>query len=201
MPVAKDLLQNTDRAFKIIISDSLWVRLAKKWLLPVLLRKAWQNEALRFKLFKRVSQTGISYTHSSLNLHLSQLTTIKAGDRLPYLKIYDEKKQQQTDLHAWCTKPGFTLITMGLLQELYVFSLAKWITQNYNGWLNFYHLPPSVKNQQVFDTFGINAGQSKALIVRPDMYIGFINDVVDLEMMKNYLENVAGCIPNPTSPI
>ncbi|WP_342646674.1 FAD-dependent monooxygenase [Mucilaginibacter sp. CSA2-8R] len=200
MPVAKDLLQSTDRAFKIIISDSLWARPAKKWLLPVLLRKAWQNEALRFKLFKRVSQTGISYTHSSLNLHLSQLTTIKAGDRLPYLKIYDEKKQQQTDLHAWCGKPGFTLITMGLLQELYVFSLAKWITQNYNGWLNFYHLPPSVKNQRVFDTFGINAGQSKALIVRPDMHIGFINDVVDLEMMKNYLENVAGCIPYPTSP-
>ncbi len=200
MPVAKDLLQSTDRAFKVTTSNSLWARLAKQWLLPVLLRKAWQNEALRLKFFKRVSQIGISYTHSSLNLHLSQLNTIKAGDRLPYLKIYDEKKQQQTDLHAWCGKTGFTLITMGQQQELYVFSLAKWITQNYNGWLNFYHLPPSVKNQQVFDAFDIKTGQSKALIVRPDMYIGFINDVVDLEMMKNYLENVAGCIPNPTSP-
>lgn len=200
MPVAKDLLKSTDRAFKFIMSDSLWARLAKKWLVPIVLNKVWQNEALRFKLFKRVSQTGISYTHSSLNLHLSQLTTIKAGDRLPYLKIYDEKKQQQTDLHAWCSKPGFTLITIGPLQELYVFSLAKWITQNYNGWLNFYHLPPSVKNQQVFDAFEIKTGQSKALIVRPDMHIGFINDVVDLEMMKNYLENVAGCIPHPTSP-
>jgi len=165
---------------------------------PLLLNKIVQNDSLRFKLFKRISQTGINYTHSSLNLHLSQLTTIRAGDRLPYLKIYDEKKQQETDLHAWCNKPGFTLITMGPLQEAYLFSLAKWITQNYNGWLNFYHLPPSVKNQLVFDKFEIREGQNKTIIIRPDMHIGFINDVVDLEMMKNYLENVAGCIPTPT---
>jgi hypothetical protein len=151
---------------------------------------------LKLDFFKRISQTGISYQHSSLSLHLSLIKNIKAGDRLPYMKVYDEKKLQETDLHAWCSKPGFTLITMGPLKELYVFSLAKWITQNYNGWLNFFHLPPSIKNQRVFDAFDIREGQSKALIVRPDMHIGFINDVVDLEMMNNYLVNVVGSRPS-----
>jgi 2-polyprenyl-6-methoxyphenol hydroxylase-like FAD-dependent oxidoreductase len=195
MPVAKQLLKTTDRAFNIIMSGSVWAGLFKKFLLPVLLKQAWQSDKLKLEFFKRISQTGISYAHSPLSLHLSQLKAIRAGDRLPYLKIFDEKKLQETDLHEWCSKPGFTLITMGPMQEMYLFSLAKWITQNYNGWLNFFHLPPSIKNQRVFDAFDIKEGQNKAIIVRPDMYIGFINDVVDLEMMKNYLENVAGCVP------
>ena len=195
MPVAKNLLKTTDRAFKTIMSQSFLASIFKKRILPVILSRAWKSDKWRLEFFKRVSQIDINYQHSTLSLHLSQLKTIKAGDRLPYMSVYDEKKQQETDLHAWCSKPGFTLITMGPLQELYVFSLAKWITQNYNGWLNFFHLPPSVKNQRVFDAFEIKEGQNKAIIVRPDMYIGLVNDVVDLEMMKNYLENVAGCIP------
>jgi 2-polyprenyl-6-methoxyphenol hydroxylase-like FAD-dependent oxidoreductase len=201
MPVASDLLKTTDRVFKTIMSPGLLAGWFKKFVLPIVLKKAWKSENLKLEFFKRISQTGINYQHSPLSLHLSQLKSIKAGDRLPYLKVYDEKKLQETDLHAWCSKPGFTLITMGPLQELYVFSLAKWITQNYNGWLNFFHLPPSVKNQRVFDTFDIKAGQSKAIIVRPDMYIGLVNDVVDLEMMNNYLQNVAGCVPHPTNHI
>lgn len=195
MPVARQLLKTTDRAFKVIMSQSFWANSFKRWLLPVILKRIWQSESLRMGFFKRISQTDINYQYSTLSLQLSLLKTIKAGDRLPYLKVYDEKKLQETDLHAWCSKPGFTLITIGPLQELYVFSLAKWITQNYNGWLNFFHLPPSVKNQQVFNAFDIKEGQNKAIIVRPDMHIGLINDVVDLEMMNNYLVNVAGCLP------
>jgi 2-polyprenyl-6-methoxyphenol hydroxylase-like FAD-dependent oxidoreductase len=195
MPVARDLLNTTDRAFKLIMSTSVWANLFKKWVMPTLLNRAWKSDKLKQEFFKRVSQINISYPNSSLSLHLSLLRTIKAGERLPYMKVFDEKKLQETDLHAWCSKPGFTLITIGPLQELYVFSLAKWITQNYNGWLNFFHLPPSVKNQRVFDAFEIKEGQNKAIIVRPDMHIGLLNDVVDLEMMNNYLQNVAGCIP------
>jgi 2-polyprenyl-6-methoxyphenol hydroxylase-like FAD-dependent oxidoreductase len=195
MPVAQNLLQTTDRAFKMIMSRGVVANLFKKWILPVILNKALQNEHFKLNFFKRISQIDISYIHSNLSLHLSQLKTIKAGERLPYLKIYDEKKQQDTDLHTWCSKPGFTLITMGPLQELYIFSLAKWITQHYNNWLNFFHLPPSVKNQRVFDAFEIRNGQSKVIVVRPDMHIGLITDVVDLEIIKNYLENVARCIP------
>jgi hypothetical protein len=82
--------------------------------------------------------------------------------------VYDEKKLRLTDLHAWCNKPGFTLITLGELPEMFLFTLARWITQNYSGTLNFFHLPPSIKNQQVFDAFGIREGQTKALIIRPD---------------------------------
>jgi len=194
MPVAKDLLNTTDRIFKLILSRNWFVGLFKKWALPVILKNVWGKPELREVFFKRISQTGINYRESQINLHLSHNSPVKAGDRLPYLRVFDEKKQQETDLHEWCSKPGFTMITLGKLQEIDLFTLAKWITQNYTGTLNFFYLPPSARNQQVFDAFGIKEKQKKAIIVRPDMYIGFINDVVDIDMMDNYLQNVVGFV-------
>lgn len=192
MPVAKELLNTTDRLFKVVMSTNWLTMLFKRWALPALLKFAWSKPNLRDVFFKRASELYISYRHSNISLHLSQAAQVKAGDRLPYLTVYDEKRQTETDLHEWCSKPGFTLIVLGKLQEIDLFALAKWITQSYNGALNFFYLPPSTKNQHIFDQFEIAEGKKKALVVRPDMHIGFINDVVDIDMMDNYLNNVVG---------
>ncbi len=194
MPVAKTLLSTTDRIFTMVTAHSLLGRVFKKWVLPKVLNFVWSKNSLREEFFKRVSQIGIAYRNSSISLHLSQSTKIKAGDRLPYLKIFDEKKQQETDLHEWCSKPGFTFIILGKLSETDLFALAKWITQNYPSKLNFFYLPLSAKNQHVFDAFGINANQGLSLIVRPDMHIGFMNDKADMFLMDNYLKNIVGMI-------
>lgn len=194
MPVAKSLLKSTDAMFSVIMSQRWYIRLLKRYLLPAVLRFAWSKPRIREEFFRRLSQTGISYRSNNLNLHISQSTRIKAGDRLPYLKIYDEKKQEETDLHAWCAKPGFTLIILGKLAESDVFTLAKWISQNYNGLLNFFYLPYSPKNRHIFEAFEINPNRAKSLIIRPDMHIGFINDKVDMVLMDNYLRNVAGVL-------
>jgi 2-polyprenyl-6-methoxyphenol hydroxylase-like FAD-dependent oxidoreductase len=194
MPVAADLLKTTDRAFTFIISDGFFNRLLKKWVLPFALKKLWGSAKLRQAFFKKVSQTGIHYHESKINLHLSQGTKIIAGDRLPYLKVYDEKKQTETDLHEWCSKPGFTFIALGKQTEDELFRLAKWITMNYPNILNFFYLPPTNKNRHIFDAFEIGASQQKTLIVRPDMYIGFINDSVDITKIDNYLTTVVGVV-------
>ena len=190
MPVAKELLNTTDAAFNLIMSTKWYARLFKKWLLFNILGFAWKSENIRTAFFKRISQIDINYRDSNINLHLSKSTKVKAGDRLPYLKLFDEKQLVETDLHEWCSKPGFTLIILGKFDELFLFSIAKWITKKYPGMLNFFYLPPSGKNLEVFETFESNPHQQKAIIIRPDMYIGYINDVVDMEMMDNYLQNV-----------
>jgi 2-polyprenyl-6-methoxyphenol hydroxylase-like FAD-dependent oxidoreductase len=194
MPVAKELLNTTDRVFTMIMSRNWFAGLFKKWIMPGMLKLVWSKKNFRKAFFKRVSQIDISYRDSNINLHLSHATRIKAGDRLPYLKVFDEKKQQETDLHEWCSKPGFTFIVLGKLTDLDLFTLAKWITQSYPTILNFFYLPLSKKNQEVFDKFEVNENQKKALIVRPDMHIGFINDTIDMVLMDNYMQNVAGVI-------
>jgi 2-polyprenyl-6-methoxyphenol hydroxylase-like FAD-dependent oxidoreductase len=196
MPVAKALLSTTDRAFTLIMSTNWFTGFFKKWILPKVLSAVWKSKKLRTFFFKVVSQIAISYRDSNINLHLSKGTKIKAGDRLPYLKVYDEKKEIETDLHEWCGKPGFTLIILGKFDEMYLFTLAKWITNKYPGMLNFFYLPPSGKNVDVFNAFETDPHRQKAIIVRPDMYIGYLNDVVDISMLDNYLQNVVGVNPN-----
>jgi len=194
MPVARDLLSTTDRMFNVVMSSN-WLMIAlKKWVLPRILNYVGKNDKLKAFGFKRISQIGISYRESKINLHLSNAEKIKAGDRLPYLEIYDEKKQIETDLHAWCSKPGFTLIILGRFDEMTVFNIAKWISDRYSGMLNFFYLPPSGKNLAVFEAFETDPHQQKAIIVRPDMYIGYMNDLVSIAMLGNYLRNVAGVI-------
>jgi len=194
MPIARTLLRITDRVFNLVMSRNWFINQIKKRLLPKALNYVWKKETTRESFFKTISQTGINYRNSSINLHLSRTTKIKAGDRLPYIKIFDEKQLVETDLHEWCAKPGFTLIILGKFDELFLFTIAKWITNKYAGILNFFYLPPSGKNLEVFEVFETNPHQQKAIIVRPDMYIGYLNDVVDMGILDNYLKNVVGAL-------
>lgn len=199
IPVAKSLLKTTDSAFNMVMSRSWAARLFKKYALPKAISVIWNSPKFSSVFFKQVSQINIHYRHSAINLHLSQATRIKAGDRLPYLKLYDEKKQINTDLHAWCTKPGFTMIIMGRLSELELLSFARFITRFFGAGLNFFYLPASEKNQHIFDAFEIKEGHIKTLVVRPDNYIGFMCDSTDIDIINNYLQNTAGLIRQPTN--
>jgi 2-polyprenyl-6-methoxyphenol hydroxylase-like FAD-dependent oxidoreductase len=195
MPVARTLLNTTDKAFNIVMSKSWVTRIYRKWIMPNILKLAWKSKRIKTFFFKVVSQIGISYRDSNINVHLSKSTKVKAGDRVPYLKVYDEKKETETDLHEWCAKPGFTLIVFGKFDEMFLFTIARWITNKYPGLLNFFYLPPSGKNVDVFDAFDADPHRQMAIVVRPDMHIGYMNDVVDLGMLDNYLQNVTGIIP------
>src|SRR5690606_4535874 len=55
----------------------------------------------------------IHYKNSLLSVHLSMGKKIRAGEWLPALSLYHEKEKKQTDLQAWCQKPGFTLLILG----------------------------------------------------------------------------------------
>ncbi|MDB5011462.1 MAG: hypothetical protein JWQ06_2251, partial [Mucilaginibacter sp.] len=88
MPVAKELLRTTDRLFKVIQSQNWVTRLLKKRVIPKLLQFVWSKENLRETFFGRLSQININYRGSRINLHLSNATKIRAGDRLPYLKVF-----------------------------------------------------------------------------------------------------------------
>jgi 2-polyprenyl-6-methoxyphenol hydroxylase-like FAD-dependent oxidoreductase len=192
MPVARKLLRTTDRAFNLLLSKNWFAGLFKKTVISRLLKIADNKGYVKDAFFFQLSQTGIHYRDSAVNLHLSHASKIKAGDRLPYMKLYDEKRQEETDLHEWCSKPGFTLIVFGKFDELFLFNVARWITIKYANLMNFFYLPPTGKNLDIFNAFEVSPHLQKAIIVRPDMHIGFINDAVDLGLMDNYLKNVVG---------
>ena len=192
MPVAKTLLKTTDRMFTVIIGQSWIARRLRKWILPLALNKLWKAGAINKKIFGLISQTGIQYRESPLSLHHSLATKIKAGDRVPFINFYDEKLKVETNLDEWCKYVGFTLIVIGQLSPLEVLAISKWIKLSYPFDLHFYYLPPSERNAHVFEHFEIPENRRKAVLIRPDMYIGYINDVVDVELIGGYLQESVG---------
>jgi len=193
MPVARGLLKTTDRLFSMIVSDNFLIKRIRKWMVPVLLQRIAGSKDFKGELFKRISQIGISYRKSTLSVHHSASTTIKAGDRLPFMHVYDEKLKVDSDLHQWCSKGGFTLLVLGELNPMTVSGIAKWIKSAYPFALNFFYMPPSDRNKAIFEAFEINSGKAKrAIVVRPDLHIGYINDIVDTELIDGYLKQVIG---------
>jgi len=47
--------------------------------------------------------------------------------------------------------------------------------------------------EAVFEAFEINTKRAKrAVVVRPDLHIGYVNDIVDIELIDGYLKQVIG---------
>lgn len=188
IPVAKYLLKTTDRAFKFATSKNFILKISRKFIFNFLIKSIWKNEKLSFKLFKLISQTGISYSNSNINLNLSQSEKIKAGDRLPFIKFYDEKKEEETNLHEWCKGNRFTLLLIGYFDKENLFYFARWINLTYD--IQLYYLPPTDKNKHLFKHLDVIEGEKKMILVRPDLHISFLSDRIDRDVLNNYLETV-----------
>lgn len=148
-----------------------------------------KNQFQRFtqKLFAPEKKE-INIIGSKISLHLSQHRNIEAGEMLPNLDFYDEKLNTQEKLYKWCNYRHFSVFLFGYLTTHHLFTVARWIQLNYS--VQLFYLPPSEKNQAVFDVFQIKEGERKTLIIRPDRYIGLIKDAIDLDIIDNYLKNL-----------
>lgn len=131
-----------------------------------------------------------SYRKSSLSVHHSRRKGIKAGDKLPFIKIYDEKKEEETNLFKWCTRPGFTLLILGNLNNNSLFILAQWMKQKYTRYMHLFYLPYSAKNQAIFDAFELENDQNRMILIRPDMYITYMHDIINTGLIDTYMIEV-----------
>jgi 2-polyprenyl-6-methoxyphenol hydroxylase-like FAD-dependent oxidoreductase len=89
VPVAQRLLETTDRAFRIVVSDSWIAELARTHLVARLAAFVLQFAAARRFAFRTVSQIGIHYRGSPLSRTLEGLPedAPRAGDRFPWLHL------------------------------------------------------------------------------------------------------------------
>ena len=143
------------------------------------------------KLFSRLlkpKKSEINLIDSKISLHLSQHRKVEAGELLLDLDFYDEKLKVNSSLYQWCSYHHFSVFFFGLLTPSHLFTIAKWIQLNYA--VQLFYLPPGDKNQHIFEAFEIKKGERKTLIIRPDRYIGLINDAIDIDIIDNYLKSM-----------
>src|SRR5258706_4861234 len=89
LPVAQRLLETTDRAFRIVVSDNWLARVARTHLVARVAAFVLRFAAARRFAFRTVSQIGIHYRSSALSRTLEGIPedSPRAGDRFPWLHL------------------------------------------------------------------------------------------------------------------
>jgi 2-polyprenyl-6-methoxyphenol hydroxylase-like FAD-dependent oxidoreductase len=115
VPVARALLDGTDRAFQLVVSDGWFARLLRTKILARIAAFAANRKAVQRRAFRIISQTGIGYPKSSLSKSLNRLpvTAPQAGARFPWLRLKFAVNGPVEDLFQKLSDTCFNLILIG----------------------------------------------------------------------------------------
>ncbi|MFB2119208.1 FAD-dependent monooxygenase [Parapedobacter sp. 2B3] len=169
-----------------------WLNRLKNSLLKMRINRVGSDPDRLRRAFDRLAGIDVHYRHSPLAVHHASGTYIQAGDRLPCLPVFDEKVKIQTDLHRWCEKPGFVLLVLGTISHHHLHIIGQWMRQKYPREMHLYYLPYSNRNQAVFRAFEVKPTGTKLVLIRPDMHIGYINDMLNVSLVDTYMQEILG---------
>jgi hypothetical protein len=115
IPVAQRLLNTTDRAFMLVVSDSWFAGLFRTRILARIAAFAMTFERPKKFAFRTISQTGIRYRKSFLSQTLEGVPegAPRAGDRFPWLRLKFQANGPVEDLFAKLDDTRFNLIVIG----------------------------------------------------------------------------------------
>ena len=115
LPVAQRLLNTTDRAFRLVVSDSPVAGLLRTQVLARLAAFAMSRPAIQRAAFRIVSQIGIHYRHGRLAQSSAALPEAapQAGDRFPWLHLKLRAGGAPEDLFSAMPDLSFHLIAIG----------------------------------------------------------------------------------------
>jgi 2-polyprenyl-6-methoxyphenol hydroxylase-like FAD-dependent oxidoreductase len=114
-PIAQQLLQTTDRAFRGAVSDSWIAGLLRTQVFARIVAFAMGRNAMQRFAFRTVSQTGIHYRSNGLSQTTQVLpeTAPQAGDRFPWLKLRLRPDGAIEDLFRALSDMQFHLLVFG----------------------------------------------------------------------------------------
>jgi hypothetical protein len=115
LPVAQRLLDTTDRAFKLLVSESWLAGLFRTRILARIAAFAMTFERPRQIAFRTLSQTGIAYRQSPLSNMSPGLPegAPRAGDRFPWLHLRLGTNRAVEDLFQRLDDTRFNLLVIG----------------------------------------------------------------------------------------
>lgn len=169
-PIARKLIHSTDRVFSFVTKRGFIFTWCRLFLMPPVVKFLVSRDAFRSWIFRVVSQTGINYRSTSLTYHhVSEEGRCQAGDRFIHSPVI----------------PGSFFIAY-LVGEQEIQQKVMVLLERYLGdQVKIYTLDKSADLHSVLHSFGIH--KDGILIVRPDGYVGFSEDALDLKSLQHYL--------------
>jgi FAD binding domain len=180
MPIARRLLNTTDRAFKLVVSDSRLVGLLRTKILARIAAFAMTFERIQKFAFRIVSQTGIHYGKSSLSRSLDELPegAPRAGDRFPWLHLKFRTDGPVEDSFQKFDDTQFNLIAIGqpssAVAELDLGDL-----------LRGHAIPVDPGNDS--ELVRAQIPQPSFYLLRPDGHVGLCGRRLDAAAVKTYV--------------
>ena len=191
-PVAKRLLETTDRLFSFVVSDTWFSKMLRTRVLARIPALAMRIEAARKFAFGTVSQLGIRYPWSPLSQTHPGLPdgSPRAGDRFPWVKLVFTSGAPAEDLFARLDDTRFNLILIGQSSGAVPTDLPIVINQ----------IPDLATNIAALARVGIR-GPSYYLL-RPDGHIGLAGVRLQSGDVPRYFsERVVTAAPNEPGSI
>jgi len=178
IPVARRLLNTTDRAFKLIVADTWLAGLFRTKILARLAAFALSRKAIQEFAFRTVSQIGINYRKSPLSKSLPGLPAAapQAGDRFPWLRYRLKTDGPLENLYQKRDDTKFNLIVIGQLLEKPL---------DFGGLLNVYGIASGPLNAA--ELARLNLPQTSFYLLRPDGHVGLCGTRLDVDAIKRYL--------------
>jgi 2-polyprenyl-6-methoxyphenol hydroxylase-like FAD-dependent oxidoreductase len=115
IPIARRLLNTTDRAFRLVVSDNWLAGFLRTQILAGIAAFALGQNRIQKAAFRVVSQTGIHYRNSSLSQSTESPArgAPRAGDRFPWLRLKFSEDGAVEDLFQKLDDTRFNLIVIG----------------------------------------------------------------------------------------
>jgi 2-polyprenyl-6-methoxyphenol hydroxylase-like FAD-dependent oxidoreductase len=178
IPVARRLLNTTDRAFMLVVSDSWLAGLLRTKVLARIAAFAMSREPIQRFAFRVISQIGIRYRKSSLSQSLEGMPdgAPRAGDRFPWLRLKFRADGPVEDSFHKIDDAQFTLIVIGQPAEP---------SPDFGELLSVHVIPADPTNDAELARAQIP--RPSFYLLRPDGHIGLCGVRFDAAAIKRYV--------------
>jgi len=181
MPVARRLLETTDRAFQLVVADTWIARLLRTKIIFRIAALAMTIESVRKRAFRTISQIGISYPQSALSETRGKLSgsSPKAGDRSPWLHLRMHPNGPVKDLFEALDDTCFNLLVFGSPP------LASAAPAERKNLVRIHSIPADPDNDAELAKAGIVS--PSLYLLRPDGHIGLCGPHSEIGAVDQYL--------------
>jgi 2-polyprenyl-6-methoxyphenol hydroxylase-like FAD-dependent oxidoreductase len=181
IPVAKRLLETTDRAFQLIVADGWLGSLFRTRILANVAARAMKFERVRKFAFRTIAQIGISYPASSLSQALPGLPkdAPTAGDRFPWMRLKLEPNGQTVDLFEYLDDTKFNLLMSGQAP------ISPDAFDDFSDLLRIHAVAADPANAA--ELARAKVPQPSFYLLRPDGHVGLCGTRLEVADVKRYL--------------
>lgn len=174
---AKRLLETTDRMFELAAGSNWLLGFIRTKIFPPVAGFITKLEPIRRRFFPLISQTGISYRHSSLSDHSSDGGfSVKAGDRMPYFLVSGDS------IHSRLHEPKFHLLVFGNEEDTHD-ALRQTFEQEFREFADQMFLRLDERVKKLFGT-----DKPFVALLRPDNHIALISSDITLGRIRSYFD-------------